>query len=162
MSMPKLIKNGRFWPFWSIRAENDQKWTPKMVQKMSHIFFQYQDFLKSRYPGFFSKPVFCPCPFGRESRYWRKNVTVTLLLLYRRSFFLSVTAWHKNPGTRYWRALGYQEMSRCDTFFQKSWYWRKKSERQFLLQGASFARKPRRHLRRFLRTYVPNPLLFPT
>ena len=34
-----------------------------MVQKMSEIFFQYRDFLKSRHPGFFSKHVFCPQGF---------------------------------------------------------------------------------------------------
>ena len=61
-----------------------------MGQKMSDIFFQYQDFSKSRYPGFFSKHVFCPSPnwlifhffpvprffkkslATRKSRYWKK------------------------------------------------------------------------------------------
>ena len=75
MSMPKLIKNGRFWPFWSIRAWNGRKLTKKWVQKMSDIFFQYQDFSKSRYWRFFFKTRFCPCPFGRESRYWRKKMS---------------------------------------------------------------------------------------
>jgi len=90
MSMAKLIKNGCFSTFWSIRAEKDQKWTQKMGQKMSDIFFQYQDFTKSRYPGFFSKHVFCPSP--------------NWLIFHILSFFSSTGIFQKifvpeNPGT---------------------------------------------------------------
>ena len=123
MSMPKLIKNGRFWPFWSIRAENDQKWTQKWSKKCPIFSSSTKIFWNPGTRDFFQNPCFARVHSVGNPGTGEKMSRSRFYYFIGALFFL---AWHKNPGTRYWRALGYQEMSRCDTFFQKSWYWRKK------------------------------------
>ena len=58
MSMPKLIKNGRFWPFWSIRAENDQKWTQKWSKKCPIFSSSTKIFWNPGTRDFFQNPCF--------------------------------------------------------------------------------------------------------
>ena len=84
-----------------------------MGQKMSDIFFQYQDFSKSRYPGFFQNTFFArrvlsflwlPGFFKKfsatgKSRYWR-NFTSTFLPVSRCKTpmgFITYGSLSKNP-----------------------------------------------------------------